>query len=648
MQKNPRPESATRRLLERLTLPQLLALRVLCVLLAFMCAGLLEWQRPALLTRLDEGLRDVVLRLMADPAPETRLAVIDIDDDSLRILGPWPWPRARLAELVERLLSEQGARTVALDMVLPEPAAAGADGEAGESGDARLQSLAAHAPLVLAQILDAGARAQPLREGRLSGGQPLGGNATRLSLPVAHNFVGNHAALAAAARCVGNIGFIPDADGVLRRLPLMMRHADAAYLHLAPRLLACAGTPLAARQLAELAAATETARLGGQAAGLWRLPYLRADDAYSVIPAAVLLTGQLPAASLAGRHVLVGSSALALGDRVSTPLAALTAGVMVHAQALSALLDVEAGRLAPPWSGRGWLLLWLALTLPLAALGIRRLPAWAGSLNLVLLALAWLLLAAYGARMQAEWSLTAPLAGYLLLGLLALPLELRLAQLGRQRAIATLAHYVAPAVLKELLRRDLSHSLTPRLREVTVLIADIEGYTRMTSSLSLKDAARLTKELLECLTAPLLEAGGTLDKYTGDGLVAFWGAPLDCPDHADIAVDTALAMLARVAAYNQENAAQGTGLPQVRCRIGIESGPALVGDLGTRFRSTYTAVGDCINFASRLEDAARPYEPPLLIGPQAHYRLQRHTTISRGSLQLRGTDTWVEVYGVPS
>lgn len=592
--------------------------RALIAFAACLCAFALEWGRPPLMERFDENIRDLTLRLFADETPETRIAIVDIDDESIRNIGPWPWERSVLADLVERLVGELGARTVLLDIVLPE---------AGEpDGDARLASLARHAPLVLAQILDYSPRVPPLSLGVLRGGTAAD---PALTPRQAVGFIANHAGFS-EARCVGNIGYVPDGDGLLRRLPLLTRFQGQDYRHLTARLLDCVGAP-------------PTVPLTRPGGGDWRIPYHKSFDAYTVVPADAILAGQIDADLLRGRHVFVGSSSLGLGDRVSTPLAPLAAGVMVHAASLSALLDLADGTLSAPWPGRQFFAVWVLATVALAALCIARLRAWGGALTLVALALLWLTIALYGARHQAEWSITAPLAGYLLLLLLGVPYELRLSQRKTQRAIATLSHYVSSQVLDEILRADLRHSLQPTLREVTVLIADIEDYTRLTSSLSLEDAARLTKDVLECLTQPLLAAGGTLDKYSGDGLVAFWGAPLDCPEQADIALETALTMLRRVDTWNRENAA---GLPPVRVRIGIESGRALVGDLGTTFRSTYTAVGDCINFASRLESAARGRPTPILIGPEANRRLRRFRTHGAGTILVRGTETSIEVFSI--
>jgi adenylate cyclase len=358
-----------------------------------------------------------------------------------------------------------------------------------------------------------------------------------------------------------------------------------------------------------------------------------------------VLRQELPEELIAGRFVVIGSSSLGQGDRVSIPLAPLVSGVMVHAQSVSALLDLAEGRARPPWNARPLLFLWTLATVAAWIVLMARLAVWRGMILLFGFAAAWMLLAAWGFLHQAEVSLLAPLLGYFLLLTTIVPYEWRQALKRDRRTRKTLSHYVARPVLEEMERQGQTYSLTPTLREVTVLIADMEGYTRLTSALTLEEAAKLTRDFLGCLTRPVLENGGTLDRYSGDGIVSFWGAPLDCPDHADRAVDAALRIQQEIRALNREQARQN--LPVLRVRIGVESGKALVGDLGTEFRSTYTAVGDCINFASRLESAARNQPFSLVIGAQANARLRRHATRLVGNLHLRNTDTVIQIYSTP-
>ncbi len=573
------------------------------------------------LTRADEGVRDALLRIAADPAPESRVILVDIDEESLRREGQWPWSRSKIADLVELLLGHYGARAVGLDIVLVE---------AGDPlGDARLLALATHAPLVLAQVFDYQQRQPPLTQGVLVSGRSPGGQEKGIA---AQGYLANHGTFSGAG-CVGNIGYLPELDGVVRKIPGRTVFAGLSYPSLAESLVSCgsAGHP-GEKSAAEFAATVAQ----------WRVPFRSQTQSYSVLSASDILAQNLPARLVEGRYVIVGSSSLSLGDRVSTPLEPLTAGFMVHAAALAGLLDIAELRARPSWSGRPLVLLWTVLTVLLAVVCLARLSAWGGVVLLTLLAAGWLGVVYAGLKNQMEAAVFPPLLAYLCLLLFVIPYEWWQAQRKNRQLIQTFSHYVAPSVLEELLRQNKAYSLEPRLREITVLIADMEGYTRMTSSLPLDEAASLTKDFLDCLTRPVLAWRGTLDKYSGDGLVAFWGAPLACPEQADMAVSAGREILAEVDEFNRRRHLRG--LEPVRVRVGIESGSALVGDLGTPFRSTYTAVGDCINFASRLESAARQLSTAIAIGPLANAGLLKHVTRSLGTVSLRGTDTRIEVF----
>ena len=583
---------------------------------------LLEWWRPEIVNRLEEGLRDTFLRLTAKSTRETRVTVVDINEESIVKIGPWPWSRERIADLVEILFASYDARAVGLDIVFPD--------YADQSGDARLAALAANAPLTLAQIFDYTPRSPNLLLGTLAGEQSLSEKASPIT---AHGHIANHRGFE-RARCVGNIGYTPDSDGVLRRIPIMTQYQEKYYPDFASALLACG-------QRRDLAVNLQT-RDGFQ--GQWRIPYRLQQNAYSVIPASDILLETAPKELLSDHYILVGSSALGQGDRVSTPLAPLSAGVMVHAASVSALLDLIEGLPNTPKPGAYVPLLWVFATTIAVTFSLAHLSVWGNLLLVLCLVASWLPIAIWGIRGRADWSISLPLLVVLLFLLVAINREWRESRRKVLHLIDTFSHYVARPVLDEILRSSKNYSLKPTLREVTVLIADMEGYTRLTSSLSLKDAAQLTKGFLDCLTRPVLQHGGTLDKYSGDGLVAFWGAPLPCPDQADRAVSAALDILKEVDIFNRDRTKRNF-LP-VRVRIGVENGHALVGDLGTPFRSTYTAVGDCINFASRLEATARDLPTQLVIGAVANAKLKSHLTYSLGIISLRGTETQIEVFSV--
>jgi adenylate cyclase len=600
----------------RLPSPLLLA-RIAIGAAALLLGAWAQLPGPPGVSRLgDEWLRDRFVRLQESTAPEPRVLVVDIDEPSMAELGPWPWPRARLADLVEKLLTTYKARGVALDIMLPAPGA--------DNGDQRLAMLAQHAPLVLAQAFEYNSVGARLRDGQLGGGlRPPDSRGVPAS-----GYIGNHAALAAHAAHVGNIGFVPDADGVLRRVPLYTRFENRLYLPLSAELVnCCAGGP-------PLALPSDN---------FMRVSFKRDWKAYDVVPAARLLDPDLgEAPDIEGRLVLIGSSALGQADRVATPLAAQRPGLGVQAAMLSTLLDYQAAQAPAPWPGRLIAILYAAAVALLAMLAFGRLSALAALGLLAAAALGWLALARPLSFHDPDVVTTGPLATCLFLLAVAVPFQWQVTQQRSRRLLGALRQYVARAVVDEMLRRGLKDPLKPAQREVTTLIADMEGYTTQVEALPVEEAASLTREFLECLTNPVLERGGTLDKYTGDGLVAFWGAPLPVPEHADLALDAAGEIVRRVRALSTARVAAGK-LP-LRVRIGIDSGLAMAGDFGTATRSIYTAVGDSVNTASRLEQAARDFPYDVIIGDGTVARASRHRFLSLGQRRLRGKEKETRLY----
>lgn len=557
----------------------------------------------------NESLRDAFVRMQSTNAPDPRILVVDIDEASLDKLGPWPWPRARIADLVEILLTRYGARGVALDIVMPEPLDA--------AGDTRLALLAQHGPLVLAQAFDfdvAHLRPQPLRNGVPAGAS----TAYRPGGIEATGYFANHAGLAGAPH-VGNIGFIPDPDGALRRVPLVTSFAGRQYPALALALVdCCSGKP--PLPLADT--------------GPMRLSYRRDWNAWTVASAADILEERIDPASASGRLVLVGSSSMGLGDRVATPHASSRPGLGVQAAVLSDLLDRQQGAQPAPWPGRLFACAFGLVSALLAVFAFPRLSAVASVAWLGALSLLWLVVAYATVRHDPVFVTTGPLATNLFLLAVAVPYQWQQAQRKSRRLLDTLRQYVAPKVVEQLLHSDLDNALQPRHLDVTTMVADMEGYTSQVENLSLEEASRLTREFLDCLTGPVMAQQGTLDKYTGDGLVAFWGAPLPLDQHTDLALDAACDILDRVARLSAER--QGQGHPPLRVRIGIESGPAMAGDFGTSFRSIYTAVGDSVNTAARLEQAARDFPHDVIVGAGAVERARRHAFLLLGERHLRG------------
>jgi adenylate cyclase len=550
---------------------------------------------------LEEQARDTLTRkFLVSEKLHPHVVLVDFSDASIQALGGWPLPRTQMADLVEELIGPLGAKAVGLDILFPEP------GDA--AGDARLASLAEHGPLVLSHVLDVAQRNNAIRVGTpatetlppqlLSGLWPVQSS---------HGYVANHAGLA-KARCVGHIGVTLDADGVVRRLMPLVASPQGALSTLSVAMLDC-GVPLHDAKKEGLSGLHQATQRDKTDAG-WRLPFTYGLGAFDSVEAAEVLAGTVDTNRLRGKYVLVGSSAVGLSDYVNTPLQALTPGVLVHAQALAQLIDHGVPSPAH-WShwlnvvvaSLGALVLWVLWRKHKTA-------AWLAGLGLLL---CWPVMAL--TALSQGWATQLLFVPAVCVGALVAvsALEMKLLRDIKQKALATLSHYVAEPVLEQLYALGLANSLKPQLRDITVLVVDMRNYTKLTDNMPLDEMAVLMREFLELITQPVLNFEGTLDRYSGDGLIAFWGAPLPRDDHAEMSLRCARALQTTLQDWNHAREARGE--EAIGMRIGIESGRALVGDLGSSSRSVFTAVGTCINTAARLQELGRDLQCDLVVGP---------------------------------
>ena len=592
----------------------------------FTCLGLFLWLWPGWLL-LEDQARDVLTGHFASSNTiHPKVVLIDFSDASIQSLGGWPLDRGRMADLVEELIGPLGAKVVGLDMLFPEP---------GDTvGDARLASLAEHGPLVLSHVLDMQQRSNPIRVGiPVAAPHPARLLTGTWGVVPSFGFVANHAGLN-QARCVGHVGVTLDKDGVMRRLAPLVQGPTGVLNTLSVAMLDCGLPGETVPPSSSLLAKAPAPRI----TRTWRLPFTYGANSFLSIEAADVLAGRVDPTLTQGKYVLVGSSAVGLSDYVTTPLQNLTPGVLVHAEALANLLDH--GMPHTGGSERLWMVL---ISLMMAAASWRlwhkhKISAWLFTMGT---ALVWLGVALFSfAHGQYPWVLFVPT---MLIGsMTALTvLEFKLIHDTKQRALMTLSQYVATPVLKQLYALGLSSSLQPKLQEITVLVVDMRDYTRLSTEMSLDEIAQLTRNFLALITLPVLQHEGTLDRYSGDGLIAFWGAPLPQKNHADLALSCASALRQSLDQWNVTRTAYGQ--EAIGMRIGIESGPALVGDLGNEQRSVFTAVGTCINTASRLQELGRSLHCDLVIGPQTKER----TSISLEPLALvdiKGLRTALQVY----
>lgn len=570
-----------------------------------------------LLARLEQATEDWRQQLRSRPAnPHPDIAIIDLDEASLQALGHWPWPRERLAALSKELLQRQQVAALGVDLVFPEPTA----------GDAALAQAWRGQPVLAGFYLTAdrgglrsGQAPRPLFE--LPGPRPAG-------LVAWNGLAANTAALATAAPQGGFFNVVPDTDGLVRSVPavavldgqawpslaLAMARQAAGQPAVRPELRSTGpGQPPLLEALRVQPAGQAPQRLLLDEQGQWRVPYRGpggpTGGSFRYLSAAQVLAGQLPAGTLRGQLVLLGSSAPGLADLRATPVNPALPGVEIHALMLAGLLN---GHLAlrPAWAPgyeAGLILLTLAAT---AWAARRRSPAR------VLIALASVGAAVLGQALA--WQAAdrvLPLASALLLGgLYAATLLTRglLREWTQRRTLQQLfEQYLPPARARALAARGDTQALEASNRELTILFCDLRGFTTLSEHLPPLALREVLNRYFGTVTEIVHRHGGTLDKFIGDAAMAFWNAPTAQPDHAVRAVRAALELAEAAGPLNAHLSTQG--LPGVRFGIGLATGIVCVGDLGTPQRRTYTAVGDAVNLAARLEALTRDLGVDLLV-----------------------------------
>ncbi|MEM8631369.1 MAG: adenylate/guanylate cyclase domain-containing protein [Pseudomonadota bacterium] len=580
----------------------------------------------------------------AAPAP---VAIIDIDDKSISELGQWPWPRTRLADLVSRT-AEAGAAALAFDIIFSEPDRLSPDLVAQDNED--LPELVREELAALPgndQVLAAEIAVFPVVVGQTS--VRIGAAEAPGALPpeVAHGLIGpdprpflltfpdlveNLPELEAAAAGRGVFSVRPDPDGVYRRVPMVVVVEDRIRLGLAPELLrvATGGAPFAIRTNDAGVEGVVVARqlVQTDADGtVW--PYLAPSDANRFVSATDLLGGRVLPDRLDGHLVLVGTSAIGLEDFRATPLGVAMAGVEIHAQVLENILTGSL-LVRPNYT----IAAELTVVFVLGLLAVLLLPAM-GALWVVASAL--VLLAGYA---SATWFLfsgqrvlldpTYPLFATALLVMTMATANYIREERRREQIRGAFGQYVSPDLVARLADSPEDLRLGGETRELTLLFTDVRGFT--TISEDFKDnppgLTALMNRFLTTLSQAILAEGGTIDKFMGDAVMAFWNAPVDVADHAEAACRAALDMQAGVSALNAQRAAEAKedpaiGTPHViTVGIGINTGTCVVGNMGSDTRFDYTALGDSVNLASRLEGASSLYDVGIALGASTADRVK--------------------------
>ncbi len=637
----------------------------LCVTLPFVL-HMLHIPRLNVLDQIDQKIADIRMRLdnefrsfKLDPAKKTvvdSIVILDIDERSLTDLGRWPWSRDKLAQIMDLLFDKYQIGVLGFDVVFAEPDTSSGLNSLKSLERGPLKDSPGFAALLqrLAPSLDYDARFAESIKGRnvvmgayLSADKGASKSGTLSAPPTpATGFPelsvnwyqwsghgGNLPDLAGAAASTAIFNTVVDSDGVVRRTPAVFKYQGGYYealsvavlrsmLNAPPAMPGAAAGGALAQSAGYLNIEWMTIKAPGQrplripvdSEASMLIPY-RGNGGpdggtFKYISLADVASGKTPLADLKGKITLVGTSAPGLVDLRSTPVGTTYPGVEIHANLISGILLQDLKEQPAYVVGAELVLLLLTSAALIFALPFLS-PVVGISLFLVVgLATIGINYTVYinGVMLPMASGLMATLVVFITDTAYGYFVENR-----NKRQFATLfGQYVPPELVSEMARNPTAYTMEPKSANITTLFCDVRGFTSISETLSPRDLALYINEYLSAMSAAISARNGTLDKYIGDAVMAFWGAPVPMKDHARQGVLAALEMQKATAILREQFRARGW--PELNIGIGLNTGDVRVGDMGSKVRKAYTVMGDAVNLASRLEGRTKGYGVGILVG----------------------------------
>jgi adenylate cyclase len=569
--------------------------------------------------------------------PQAPIRIVDIDDASLARIGQWPWPRSTIADLVDRL-GGLGAVAVVFDIVFAEPDASSPEqilrllpqGSARtamekeiaskRSNDANLAEVSAKQPTIFGSILDqqTSGEGYPIKCGiATAGDDPI------RFLPRFTGAILPLPALVEAATGVGAINWVPDHDQVVRRIPIILALGNTIVPSLTAETLRVAqnASTIIVRSsnaggLKWVGAHTgvDAVKIGNveiptNAEGEVRIHFTPTErDRF--VPAWTVLTGKVERSQVQNRIIIIGVSAGGISDQQATPIDASLSGAEIHAQALESIL-ASAWLIRPDWAPGAEQILAIVLALMIGML-LPRLNAILAALGVTLViailsATSWY---AFSAR-SILFDPILPALSITLTYVCGAAWLFQSEQRQKRQVREAFGRYVSPDIVARLAEQPNRLVLGGETKTLTVMFCDMRGFTPISERYDVQRLTRFMNDYFTPLTDAILANRGTIDKYIGDALMAFWNAPYDIADHARCAARAALQMVTELEKLNKswrlDAELRGETYYEVKFGIGLASGECCVGNLGSTRRFDYSVLGDTVNLASRLEGITASY-----------------------------------------
>ena len=615
----------------RRLLPTLLGLALVALLARLRLAD------PLPVATLRDLWFDFEQRLRPRAVDDAPVRVIDIDEPSLAKYGQWPWPRAQLAILTSRL-TELGAASIGYDVLFPEADRLGPD------NDAQFAQAMRAGKVVLGFAL--APNAPPLGIAPKSG-FAISGSDPAANLPPLPGAVAPLWVLADAAGGLGSLSLdTSESAGTVREVPLLWSDGKQLYAGLSSETLRLA---LGVETLVALGDTRDDHTLEAIKIGPFTVPttaegnlvlYDKVADPREVISAAAILGDDYKsiAEQIRGRIVLVGTSASGLLDLHATPLSPSIAGVRIHAAVIDQIVS-NAYLARADWV-QGLEILVFIIAGALLVGVVLRLGPLAG-LALAVVSIGAILGGAYAGFALRGWLLDAtfPVYGALLIYGAMVYAQFALTEHDRRELRRAFGYYVSPQLLTRIEASADQLKLGGEAREITVMFADMRGFTSFTVAHAPTESFGMLNRLFGALGAEIVDRSGTIDKFIGDSIMAFWNAPVDVRDHARRACEAALAMRKTLDNLNSDGRLVGIAIG-----MGISTGAALVGNMGLESRFDYSALGDTVNVASRGEGESKLVGFDIVAADATRSAAPDFAWLEAGSVQLKGKSNRLPIH----
>lgn len=607
---------------------------------------------------------------------DPRIVIVDIDEKSLAVEGRWPWNRDKMARLLDLLFDHYHVSLVGFDVVFAEPDKSSglnildnlAANELSDVSAFRQQLDQIRQQLDYDSIFARSMEGRPVVLGYYFNIETEGGSAIRggaLPSPAltrddfivkpdmkeAIGYGANLPVLQEHARAGGHFNPHIDADGIVRRVPLLIEFENNFYESLSLAIIRLIlGVdkiePVFAQDIAQNYASLEWLRVGRIAIPVDEevraiIPYRGRERSFPYISATDILHRKADPRDLADTVVLVGTSAPGLFDLRATPVQNKYPGVEIHANLIAGILDQNIKEVPKYVQGIEFVHLLIigliiALLLPFVT------PAWSITVTSILLFLS----VGINYFVWQELNIILPIASTAALIMILLLINMSYGFFFERRIKGQITdlfgQYVPPELVDEMSDDPTSYTREAEEREMTVLFSDVRGFTTLSEGLNPKELSSLMNEFLSALTRVIHEHRGTIDKYMGDAIMAFWGAPVRDPDHAKHALMAGLSMIEKM--YALQDDFENRGWPRLAIGVGLNTGNMSVGNMGSKFRTAYTLIGDEVNLGSRLEGLTKEYSVGLIVGENTRDKLPEYVFRELDLVRVKGKHKPVAIY----